>query len=136
MTALALLFTLAAIGISETMYLIRKRTAAEEPLCFIGEDCTVVLSSKYRKIFLVPNDVLGLLAYVVIAILAALLVIGVGPLNFLKNALTIMITVASVVSLFFTYLQWRVLRAWCFWCLMSAFTIWLMGIIILVSVVI
>src|SRR3989344_1934988 len=100
MTALALLFTLAAIGISETMYLIRKRTAAEEPLCFIGEDCTVVLSSKYRKIFLVPNDVLGLLAYVVIAILAALLVIDVGPLNFLKNALTIMITVASVVSYF------------------------------------
>ncbi len=133
MTALALIFTLSAIGISETMYLIRKRIASERPVCPIGDDCSVVLSSKYSKIFILPNDVLGLLAYVFIEIIAAFLVIGIGPLSLWNIILTIMIIAMSLASLFFTYLQWRVIRAWCFWCLMSACTIWLMLVIILVS---
>lgn len=136
MTSFALLFTLSAIGISETVYLIRKRIAAEKPICPIGEGCITVLTSKYSKIFIIPNDVLGLLTYIVISFVAAFLVIGVEPLIFWNLALKILVAIASLASIFFTYLQWRVIRAWCFWCLMSAFTIWLMGIIILLSVII
>lgn len=55
MTAFALLFTLSAIGISETVYLIRKRIASERPVCLIGEDCTLVLASKYNKLFIIPK---------------------------------------------------------------------------------
>ncbi|BCX15633.1 MAG: hypothetical protein KatS3mg097_525 [Candidatus Parcubacteria bacterium] len=136
MTALALIFTLAAIGISETVYLIRKRIASEKPVCIIGEDCTKVLTSKYSRLFLIPNDVLGFLAYIVIATISAFLVIGVEPVSFWNFVLKILIITASLISILFTYLQWRVIKAWCFWCLMSAFTIWLMGVIILVSRVI
>ena len=135
MTTFALLFTLSAIGISETVYLIRTRIAAEQPVCPIGEGCATVLTSKYSKIFIIPNDILGLLAYVVISFIAALLVIGVG-VSFWSVVIKILVGLASLVSLFFTYLQWREIRAWCFWCLMSAFTIWLMGIIIILSAVI
>jgi uncharacterized membrane protein len=132
MTAIALLFTLAAIGISETVYLIEKRIAQDHSLvCPIGTGCETVLSSKYNKIIFIPNDVLGLLAYVVISVIAAFLVIGVSPVAFWTLALKILVGVASFVSLIFFYLQWRVIHAWCFWCLMSAFTIWLMGVIIL-----
>jgi uncharacterized membrane protein len=133
MTSFTLLFTLSAIGISETVYLIRKRIASEKPICPIGEGCTAVLTSKYSKLFIIPNDVLGLLAYIVIAFIAAFLVIGVQPLFVWDFSLKILVAVSSLISLFFTYLQWRVIRAWCFWCLMSAFTIWLMEIIIIVS---
>ncbi|OGI65262.1 hypothetical protein A3A95_03560 [Candidatus Nomurabacteria bacterium RIFCSPLOWO2_01_FULL_39_18] len=133
MTALALIFTLSAIGISETMYLIRKRVALEQPLCPIGKDCAVVLSSRYSKIFLIPNDLLGLFAYIILSIISAFLVVEVGPQGFWKVFLIIMIIAMSLVSFFFTYLQWRVIRAWCFWCLMSASTIWLMLVILLVS---
>ena len=135
MTTFALLFTLSAIGISETVYLIRTRIAAEEPVCPIGEGCATVLTSKYSKIFIIPNDILGLLAYVVISFIAALLVIGVG-VSFWSVVIKILVGLASLVSLFFTYLQWREIRAWCFWCLMSAFTIWLMALIIILSAVI
>jgi uncharacterized membrane protein len=131
MTSFALLFTLSAIGISETVYLIRKRIASEKPICPIGENCVVVLTSKYSKLFIIPNDVLGLLAYIVIAFIAAFLVIGVQPIFVWNLLLKILVALASLISIFFTYLQWRVIRAWCFWCLMSAFTIWLMGIIII-----
>lgn len=133
MTSLALLFTLSAIGISETAYLIRKRIASQKPICFIGEDCTVVLQSRWSKIFIVPNDVLGLMFYVAASIIAGFLVIGVEPLAIWSLIFKISLAAGAILSLFFTYLQWRVIRAWCFWCLMSACTIWLMGFILLLS---
>lgn len=133
MTSFALLFTLSAIGISETVYLVRKRIASEKPICPIGDSCVLVLTSKYNKIFIIPNDILGLLFYIAISFIAAFLVIGVGPLMFLIFILKIFIAFGMLLSLFFTYLQRSVIKAWCFWCLMSAFTIWLMGIIIIIS---
>lgn len=133
MTSYTLLFTLAAIGISETVYLIRKRLAAEKPICPIGESCALVLASQYNKVLIIPNDVLGLLFYIMASFVAAFLVIGIQPLAFWNFIIRFSIAFGALLSLFFTYLQWRVIRAWCFWCLMSAFTIWLMGIIIIVS---
>lgn len=133
MTAFALLFTLSAIGISETVYLIRKRIASERPVCVIGEDCTLVLTSAYSKIFLIPNDVLGLFFYITASVISGFLVVGVEPLVFWSVVFKLSVAGGALLSLFFTYLQWRVIRAWCFWCLMSACTIWLMGIIIIVS---
>jgi uncharacterized membrane protein len=133
MTSFALLFTLSAIGISETVYLIRKRIAAEQPICPIGGGCATVLTSKYSRLFIVPNDILGLLAYVAISFLAAFLVIGVEPMELWSFALALLVGMSTLMSIFLTYLQWQVIKAWCFWCLMSAFTIWVMGIIILVS---
>lgn len=136
MTSFALLFTLSAIGISEAVYLIRKRIASEKPVCPIGEGCAAVLTSKYSKMFIIPNDILGLLSYIIISFIAAFLVIGVEPVFLWNFVLKILIVTASLMSILLTYLQWRVIHAWCFWCLMSAFTIWLMGTIILISVVI
>jgi len=76
---------------------------------------------------------LGLLSYIIISFIVAFLVIGVEPMFVWNYALKILVAVASFMSIFLTYLQWRVIHAWCFWCLMSAFTIWLMGTIIIVS---
>lgn len=133
MTTSALLFTLSAIGINATVYLIRKRVASEKPVCLIGKGCVKVLGSKYSRVFFIPNDVLGLLSYIAIALISALLVIGVEPAPLWDLALKILVATASLVSVFLTYLQWRVIGAWCFWCLVSAFTIWLMGIIMVIS---
>ena len=136
MTFLFLIFSLSIIGISETAYLIRKRVASEKPLCPIVNGCDIALTSKYNRIFIIPNDILGLLSYVIISIFAAFLVMEIQPIFLWDFFLKILIAIASLFSFFLTYLQWRVIRAWCFWCLMSAFTIWLMGIIILLNEII
>ncbi len=133
MTSQALIFTLSALGISETVYLIKKRVLLQKPICIIGENCIAVLTSKYSKIFFVQNDILGLLFYIICSLISAFLVIGVAPLLFWDIIIKILIIFGSLLSVFFTYLQFRIIKAWCFWCLMSACTIWLMGIIILVS---
>lgn len=136
MTSFALLFTLSAIGISETVYLIRKRMLSEKPICPIGGGCALVLTSKYNKFFIIPNDVLGLLFYVMASFISAFLVIGIESLSFWGFIFKLSVAFGTFLSLFFIYLQWRVIHAWCFWCLMSAFTIFLMGIIIIVSSII
>jgi len=129
-TAFALLFTLTAIGISETSYLIRKRKASEKPICPIGGGCSVVLSSKYNSMFGVHNDVMGRLFYIFIAFMTAFLVIGVEPIQWWYNISALAIAGAAVMSLILTYLQWRVLKSWCFWCVMSALTVAGMAVII------
>jgi len=131
MTSQALIFTLSALGISETVYLIKKRLLFQKPVCLIGENCLAVLESKYNKIFIIPNDLLGLLFYITCSLITAFLVIGVSPLLLWANIIKVLIAVGSALSIFLTYLQFRVIKAWCFWCLMSACIIWLMAVIIL-----
>lgn len=134
MTAYAILFTMAAIGISETVYLIRSRKANEKPICPIGGGCSTVLESKYNTIFGVHNDILGLLFYIGATVLTSLIVVEVGQGEFhelIDTILTVMIFGAAGMSLIFTYLQARVIKAWCFWCLMSALTVLIMLITVL-----
>lgn len=133
MTASALLFTLAAIGISETAYLIRKRIASERPICPIGDSCGEVLSSRFSRMFVIPSDILGFLFYMVTAFIAGILVVGAGSAVVWKMLLIFAVSGASIVSAVFTYVQWKILKAWCFWCVMSACTVWLMGLILIAS---
>ncbi|MBI2635726.1 hypothetical protein HYW84_00155 [Candidatus Peregrinibacteria bacterium] len=132
MTLFALLFTLAAIGISETSYLVRIRRANENPVCLGGENCQIVLRSKYSRLFLVKNDVLGFAYYLVIALILGLSVSGTRPLSLWVPMIAFLLISGSIMSLFLTYLQWRVIRAWCVWCLISAGTIWLMSLLFLI----
>lgn len=131
MTSYALLFTLSAIGISETVYLIKKRKAQKIPVCFLGEDCQKVLESKYNKILGIHNDILGLLFYITVSFITAFLVIEIGPQEIWNILIKIIIFIGAVMSLYFIYLQWRIIKAWCFRCLASAINTFLMAIIVI-----
>ncbi len=133
LTPLALLFTLSAIGISETVYLIRKRKAEEVPVCFIGSGCHEVLTSKYNKILGIHNDVLGLVFYIFVSLVSAFILIEAFPITTLKTIDVIVILSGAVMSAYFTFLQAFVIRKWCFWCLMSALTVFTMTIIVILS---
>jgi uncharacterized membrane protein len=128
-----LLFLLSIFGFFESMYLTRKRMTKQAPACPIGSahECTVVLESEYNHLFGLHNDVLGILFYASVFILAGIF-LWFGNLNpLLITLLKILIGVSGVMSLVFTYLQWKVIKAWCFWCLCSAFTTWAMCVIVL-----
>ena len=135
LTAHALLFTIAAIGISETAYLIRKRQEEEKPVCPIfGGGCETVLNSKYNRLFFgMHNEYGGIIFYIVLAVIAALLVIGIDSASFLVLIAEILLVLATLATLALIYIQWKIIKAWCFWCLMSAATVGLMDIILLTS---
>jgi uncharacterized membrane protein len=133
MTSISLIFILSSIGISETVYLIRSRKKKEEPICPLNGDCAAVLESKYNKIFLIPNDILGLMFYIAVSLLSSFVVIGLPPIHWWVFIIKLSVIIGSLFSLFLTYLQLYIIRSWCSWCLLSAFTIWLMEVIIIIS---
>jgi uncharacterized membrane protein len=135
MTNHALLFTLAAIGIAETVYLIRVRVALKRPICVIGSRCHQVLESQYSKTFGIHNDLIGFIYYLAVAILTAILVINSdrADVTMWGLLLRILVYLASLFSLYLLYLQWRVIKQWCFWCVMSAITVFLMLMIALTT---
>lgn len=135
LTASTLLFTIAAVGISEVSYLIKKRRAAEAPVCPIGGRCAEVLNSKYSRIFGIHNDLLGLAFYFASAFILGFLVINENHAwqGVLISLLVSMLAAATVMSVLFTYLQARVIKAWCFWCVMSALTVFLMDMIFVIN---
>lgn len=124
---------MAAVGIAETAYLIRERYASRKPICPIGGGCSQVLESRYNKTLGIYNDLLGLAFYVAMSVVAALLLLEVGALTLLNQAAAVSTGIALLMSARFFYLQWRVIHAWCFWCLLSALTILLMSLILLLS---
>lgn len=134
MTALALLFTLAAIGISETAYLISTRRQRKHVVCVVGgNSCQLVLESKYSHLFGVHNDVVGFVFYLFLTVILGLIVVEIEPLPVWGLLAQVSIYGAALFSVFLVYLQKFVIKAWCFWCLMSAATTWLMTLIIFLT---
>ena len=132
MNTFTLLFPMAAIGLSISAYLIKGRKKSEAPVCPIGGDCKTVLLSKYNKTFGVNNDVLGLIFYSSIIAMTAFILIGIEPFEIWQRLIIAFVTIGSLMSLRFIYIQWRLLKAWCFWCLMSAFTIGVMEAVLII----
>jgi uncharacterized membrane protein len=115
-----ILISLSVIGVFETLYLIRSRTKDKEPVCVIGSDkCADVLSSKYNKQFGVHNDVWGLLFYLFILLMSVLIFFEIYEFSIWQWLIRIASGVALLQSFYFFYLQARVIKAWCFWCLVS-----------------
>lgn len=126
MVTFAALTALAAFGVAETVYLIRKRRLSMHPVCLIGGRCGAVLGSKYNRTLGIHNDVLGLLFYLSALAAIGILAFGLPPATLWIRLFRIALIVGSAMSAYFAYLQWQVIGAWCFWCLMSAFTVWTM----------
>lgn len=135
LSAYTFLFTIAAIGISEAAYLVEKRKAAEKPVCPIGHGCEEVLNSKYNRLFGIHNDILGLAFYAVSAFILGFIVINGDNSNtrLLSYLFYFMLGGATTMSAVFIFLQSQVIKAWCFWCVMSGITIFLMDVIVIIS---
>src|SRR4030043_1106625 len=134
MAVYAILLILSVMGAGETVYLIKKRKDKKGPVCFLGEDCQKVLESKHNKTLGVYNDILGLSFYITVFSISVLLTAGEAKNQELWGILIkIIIFGGALLSLYFTYIQWRVIKEWCFWCVASAFITFLMAVIILLG---
>ncbi len=131
MSLYPLLLVLCLFGSCVTVYLIWSRKKNEHPVCLIGKKCHVVLESKYNHLFGFQNDVMGLFFYISMLVLATLLHFDFGPSDLIFSVMKLSVFAASVVAGVFLYLQWKVLKAWCFWCIVSNTNTWLMAFIIL-----
>ncbi len=117
--------TLAIMGIADASYLVWKHYShkASPLVCPLDHDCSKVTESKWSSIFLVRNELLGLLFYA--SMLVAGLMIFLRPTFFLFSfPLLLLIKIAAggsfLFSLFLILVQIYKIKDYCFYCMLSA----------------
>lgn len=120
-----IILILALVGIATAIYLFIQRVKKRPPVCVIDSDCATVWESPYSKTFGVGNEVFGFVFYATSAAIELALFLGSTDLRLVLGEL-VFLAGGFVMSCYFIYLQWRVIRAWCFWCTFSAVIVWAM----------
>ncbi len=131
MKTYALILALEVAGALIALYLINKRKKSEKVVCVIGGKCGTVLESKYNRLFgVVHNDIMGLLYYLAMIASLNLIMYEVGPMEILLPAIKAMAALGAGMGVLFMFIQWRVLKAWCFWCILSNINTWIIAALI------
>jgi len=107
---------LALLGIADCVYLWYLDKTKKRGFLCTGDTCTRVTQSKYSAMLGIRNEIAGLLYYSLVLIFAGLL--GFHPL--IPLGLQILTGIGFLVSLLSVYVQLRVLRAYCWYCMGSA----------------
>ncbi|RMF29493.1 MAG: vitamin K epoxide reductase family protein [Chloroflexi bacterium] len=115
---------LSLIGIGVSGYLTWSHLAGQSPYCGSYHGCETVQSSPYAEVGGVPVAAVGLLGYLILLGLSLLRGRVRGEMAFyLPVALFGVALIGFLYSLYLTYLEAFVIRAWCFWCVTSALVI-------------
>ena len=118
MNAINILYVCGAVGVLDTLYLLYHKMRGTDVACpfFPDEWGRIVQYSPQSKTFGIPNSFLGLLMYLAILLLTWLYVGATVPFWTIQA----IVTFGFLFSLYFTYIQAFVLRAFCTWCVISA----------------
>lgn len=98
-------------------YLRMKRTGTNM-YCFLGEDCSKVVGSEYGSHFGVKNEIIGITYYIGIGIYSWMAFYIRLP-QFATAFIFIAGFGATLFSFYLLYLQARVLKTFCSWCLIA-----------------
>ncbi|OGI65092.1 hypothetical protein A3A95_04490 [Candidatus Nomurabacteria bacterium RIFCSPLOWO2_01_FULL_39_18] len=118
MNKITVLYLFSGIGILDTLYLIYHKLKGTDVACFFfpKEWCRKVQYSPMSRTFGIPNSYAGFVMYVAILILTSLYAnssISFWPIQTI-------VTFGFLFSIYFTYVQAFILRAFCTWCIVSA----------------
>jgi uncharacterized membrane protein len=120
------------IGLIVSFYIYTQKKNKTSLICPREVHCDRVTGSTYATTVGIPNELLGIGYYSIAGVLHALVFawpIFLTPL--IAWFLTILTAGALLFSLYFIILQALVIRAWCLWCLGSAFaTMLLVGALV------
>lgn len=109
-------------GLWSATYIHRKKRAKTKLLCPLQANCEKVIHSTHATTFTIPNELLGIVYYVLLGTFYALITIFPSIFSILlMHHLIILMTIGGVLfSGYLVVIQIRVLHAWCSWCLLSA----------------
>ena len=118
MNNINILYIFSFIGVLDTLYLIYHKLKGTDVAClfFPKEWCHTVQYSPQSKTLGIPNSYAGFGMYIAILVLTYLYTAG----SIAFWPLQAIITFGFLFSMYFTYIQAFVLRAFCTWCVVSA----------------
>jgi len=120
MNSIAICIT-ALFGFLLCIYIHRKYSKNEKLVCFLGENCNNVINSHYAKTFGIPNVIIGMIYYSLIA--ATYGFSAIWPFTFppiFLWGLYIATASAALFSIRLIAIQAFILKEWCEWCLASS----------------
>lgn len=122
----------AVAGIAVSGYLLVSYARNIAPVCLAGP-CAEVATSSYARFLGVPNAALGLMLYVVVALVATMAAFRASVRTWASPVLFGLAVFGASFSAYLTWLQVVVLQAVCAWCALSA-ALWV--VLLVLSVVI
>lgn len=119
----------ALLGLLAATVIYKEKRKKKKMICPLQANCDKVVHSTHSTTMGISNELLGIFYYVTIGALYALMLAW--PQYFatagIKYAMLLMTLGGVVLSLYFVALQALVIRAWCFWCILSALASFLLG---------
>ncbi len=120
----ALSLALSLLGLFDSLYLLWVYTSPSRTLVCLGSGCDAVRASDYSHLWGAPIPIFGVAAYAALALLLFAEPLLSGLLARATQYLVILIAGGGFCfSLYLSYLEARVIHAWCAWCVVSALTI-------------
>lgn len=113
------LIVLSIFGLIDFSYIWWKHSKNEPLVCSLHKNCDKVLQSKWAKMFGVRNEVLGFLFYLFIFVFGVSFLFGYG-VDLVKSLLLWFSGAAVLVSVYFYYVQMKIIKEYCFYCLFSS----------------
>lgn len=120
----------ALIGLADSIYLAVEHVSGRSVRCTIVTGCSEVLSSPYATVRGIPLALIGAIAYFTAFSLATLAAFDYRSAG---RLLTPLVGLMFLMTLWLTYLQAFVIRAWCQFCLLSALTTTILTVIVLIA---
>ncbi len=117
-TIIYFLIILSILGVFDASYLTAKHYLDGAVYCPIGKSCETVLTSEYSTFYEIPVSLFGAFFYLAILILS-LLCFETNKKRFIKT-MFFLSGMGLAVSAYFFYLQLSVIKAFCFYCVISA----------------
>lgn len=113
----AIAAVVALVGLGDAIYLIAKYYSGSGLQCTIVEGCEEVLRSEYSQIAGIPLSIVGAAAYFTVFSLATLAAFGNRRA---WQLFALVIGSMAIFTVWLTYLQAFVIKAFCQYCLLSA----------------
>lgn len=117
---LSLIF--AAIGLFVSGYIGYTKQKKQKLVCIVGEDCDLVVRSKWSTVLGVPIEFPGMLYYFFAGLASILFLQNIETVwgIEIKTVFFIAAGLSALFSLFLVYIQGFKIREWCEYCLVSA----------------
>ncbi|MEK7136498.1 MAG: vitamin K epoxide reductase family protein [Patescibacteria group bacterium] len=113
---LLLILVVAVIGFVSSVYIYRHREHGKNVECVIGSDCDSIIFSRYNSFFNIPNDKFGF-AYFGLTLLLSVVGIITAGAPWVSILILLITLIATGYSLYLIYIQIKILKHTCTWCL-------------------
>lgn len=113
-----LIFIFSLLGFAVSAFLLYEYSLSGPMVCPVGKGCDIVRSSPYASFFGIPVPVFGIIFYLTMAALSVIHSHDL-PAKLVKKLQLLLALTGVGFGVYLTYLEAFIIKAFCFWCVLS-----------------